>query len=243
MNTAVIEFLTKQPNSNKGQIADAINLRGLGLFNLLKKMVNEGQIIVEGEGHDATYVVAETKIEEVVTEVQTIVDEAVNTEELIIETAEGPTVESASINEKTNEQTTVEQGKQGTDVVTDVKAEPAKKTAGRNTGTYLFNGASYNKGKLINAVVAAHVAKNKNITHDKLKDVFPDTLLKRFGIFQTVEKGRELSGPKYDRYFFKEEFQIKLKDAVIVTCNQITGENILPFLEVVAKLGYVIEAE
>jgi hypothetical protein len=71
----------------------------------------------------------------------------------------------------------------------------------------------------------------------------PRQLMKRFAIFQTVAKSREISGTKYDRYFFREEFQIKLKDAVIVTCNQITSENILPFLEQCTKLGMLIETE
>lgn len=211
MNTQVIKFLKANPNSNKGQIADAINLRGLGLFNLLKRMVNDGEIVVEGEGHDATYslVLSEERSE---TEV---------------------------LNETAGEET-----EQVTAGPTQTETKAAKKQVGRNSGTYKFNGVSYNKGKLINAVVAAYCATHKNITHDKLKEVFPDTLMKRFGIFQTVEKAREISGSKYDRYFFKEEFQIKLKDCVICTCNQITSDNILPFIEIcVNKLGIVIEAE
>ncbi len=230
MNTAVIEFLTNNPNSNKGQIADGINLRGLGLFNLLKKMVNDGQIQVEGEGHDATYCIA---AEETTTETPVA-------EEAVVPASNEETTEEAG---NKNEETSDEQTEQIAAQLSETETKPAKKSAGRNTGTYLFNGVSYNKGKLINAVVAAHCAKNKNISEEKLRTVFPDTLLKRFGIFQSVEKAREISGIKYDRYFFKEEFQIKLKDCVIVTCNQITGENILPFLEVCAKLGYEITAE
>lgn len=228
MNTAVIEFLTNNPNSNKGQIADGINLRGLGLFNLLKKMVNDGQIQVKGEGHDATYSI-------VAAEATT---EAPVAEETVVAASNEETTEESGTEETVDEQT-----EQVTEQPSETETKPAKKSAGRNTGTYKFQNISYNKGKLINAVVAAHVAKNKNITHDKLKEVFPDTLLKRFGIFQIVEKAREISGVKYDRYFFKDEFQIKLKDAVIVTCNQITGENILPFLEVCAKLGYEVTAD
>lgn len=226
MNTAVIEFLTNNPNSNKGQIADAINLRGLGLFNLLKKMVNEGEIQVQGEGHDATYCIVAA---------ETIIDEHA-IEETVVTASNEETTEEADVDEATSEQ--IEQEAEQTS-----ETKHVKKNVGRNTGTYLFNGTSYNKGKLINAVVATHVAKNKNISEEKLRAVFPDTLLKRFGIFQTVEKAREISGAKYDRYFFKEEFEVKLKDAVVVTCNQITGENILPFLETAAKLGYKIEAE
>jgi hypothetical protein len=243
MNKQVIEFLTANPKSNKGQIADAVNLRGLGLFNLLKKMVNEKQITVEGEGHDATYVVAIAEVDSEEQPENKSTEVAPTNGETVVETVIEQPTEDAPITEETNAETTDEQSNQATEVKNDMKAEPAKKTAGRNTGTFKFNGTSYNKGKLIHAVVAAHVSKNKNITLNKMKEAFPDTLLKRFGIFQTESKAREISGVKYDRYFFKEEMQIKLKDAVLVTCNQITGENILPFLEAAAKLGIVIEAE
>lgn len=241
MNKQVIEFLTNNPKSNKGQIADGVNLRGLGLFNLLKKMVNEKQITVEGEGHDATFVIAEVESDEQPENKTT--EDAPSEEETTVETVIEQPTEDAPITDETKVETTDEPSNQAPEVKTEVKAEPAKKTVGRNTGTFKFNGTSYNKGKLIHAVVVAHVAKNKNITLNKLKEAFPDTLLKRFGIFQTVENAREISGAKYDRYFFKDEMQIKLKDAVLVTCNQITGENILPFLEAAATLGYTIEAE
>ncbi len=145
MNTQVIEFLTSNPNSTQGQIAYAINLRGLGLFNLLKKMVNYEQIVVEGEGHDATYVVADTKTDEVLTEVQTIVKEAINTEETTVDTIDETTVEDAPINEETNVPTTEKQSEPPADVLTAVNATPAKAQAGRNTGTYKFNGTSYTR--------------------------------------------------------------------------------------------------
>lgn len=233
----VIEFLTANPNSNKGQIADGVNLRGLGLFNLLKAMVKDGQLTVEGEGHDSTYRVASV---DAVTKEHT-------SEEMVIENPNSDEARSAESNKATNEaneETAGEQKAQATEQPAEVETKPTKKQTSRNTGSFSFMGTSYNKGKLIHAVVAAHVAKNKNITHDKLKEVFPDTLLKRFGIFQTVEKAREISGAKYDRYFFKDDLQIRLKDCVVVTCNQITSENILPFLTVAReKLGYGIDAE
>jgi hypothetical protein len=237
MNTKVIEFLTNNPNSNKAQIAEAIGgMKGLQLFNLLKKMVTDGQIILEGDGADATYHVAPA---EVVSEAQpeTVTPpDAPNTESTEVTVANDGTTEQGN-------ETAGEQPEQTTETQTKVETKPTKATTSRNTGTFKFAGSSYNKGKLINAVVTAHVAQNKNINVEKLRLAFPDTLLKRFGIFQTVEKAREISGPKYDRYFFKDDLQIKLKDAVIVTCNQITSDNLLPFLEQCSKLGIVIEAE
>lgn len=242
MNTQVIEFLTNTPNSNKAQITEATGIKGLPLFNLLKQMMKDGHIVSAGEGTEMTYSIAEAKTEQVVTEEQLTGEQTTKSNTVAAEMTE-PKEDGEEIQEPIDTETKTDETGPKEEKQHEVKATPAKNTAGRNNGTFSFNGTSYNKGKLIQAVVSAHVAKNKNITHDKLKEVFANSLLKRFGIFQTVEKAREISGAKYDRYFFKEEFQIKLKDAVIVTCNQITAENILPFLDVCAKIGYAIEAE
>ena len=51
---------------------------------------------------------------------------------------------------------------------------------------------------------------------------------------------RQISGQKYDRYAFKAEDIIKLKDKQIVVCNQWTSDNIQPLLEKAKELGYKI---
>lgn len=73
-----------------------------------------------------------------------------------------------------------------------------------------------------------------------LGKVFPDELLKRFGIFQDEETAEKIvnGGP---RYFNKPEQVIKLKDKSIVVCSQFTLANIQPFLKVAQELGYVVE--
>jgi len=224
-NENLIGFLKDNPNSNKETISNGTGLRGLVLFNLLKKMQKEEQIISQGDGDDLTY----SLIEETTDAEQTDVEK---TPDVVTDTT-------------TEEQTSTEQTKV-TDTVTN---EPAtneqtevtkKKSAGRDNSKLTFNGEAYGKGPLVRAVVAQYVKDNPIVTYDELNKIFPDTLLKRFGIFQDEKTAREIAG-KGNRYFFKEEHVIKLKDKNIVVCNQFTFDNIQPFLKVARRLGYEIE--
>lgn len=111
---------------------------------------------------------------------------------------------------------------------------------GRNNDKYQFNGNSYGKGPLVREVVRQYVASHPKTTIKKLKEVFPDELLHRFGIFQEVDHARTFGAR--DRYFFKEEHQIKLADKkVVVVCNQFTTANIQPFLKAAKALGFKIK--
>lgn len=116
----------------------------------------------------------------------------------------------------------------------------AGKSTGRDNSKFKFNGQEYGKGPLVRAVIAQHVADNPKITNKALKEVFPDELLKRFGIFQDEDTARSLSGAR-DRYFLKPEHLIKLKDKTIAVCNQFTSDNIRPFLQAAKKAGYKIK--
>lgn len=115
-----------------------------------------------------------------------------------------------------------------------------KPTKGRDNSKYKFNNEEYGKGPLVRAVVAKYVEDNPSVTHDGLKKVFPDELLKRFGIFQDEKTAKEIGG-RGERYFFKPERKIKLVDRTVVVCNQFTFENIQPFLKVAKNLGYKIK--
>ncbi|MFN8323980.1 MAG: hypothetical protein U0T74_15050 [Chitinophagales bacterium] len=126
---------------------------------------------------------------------------------------------------------------------TDEEIEPVVKSKGRNNDKYQFNGNAYGKGPLVREVVRQFVAGrggHAKTTYKQLKEAFPDDLLKRFGILQDEDTARSLSGAR-DRYFFKEEHQIKLKDKIVVCCNQFTSENIQPFLKTAKSLGFKIK--
>lgn len=158
-------------------------------------------------------------------------------EELIISEGEGPEM-VFSIVEVSGEKETPE-----TEIEDEVELEvkvPIVKSNGRDNSKYKFNNQEYGKGPLVRAIVEKYVEDNSPITLKKLKEVFPDTLLKRFGIFQDVEMAKEIGG-KGNRYFSKPEQTIKLKDKSIVVCNQFTVLNIQPLLKVAKGLGYKIK--
>lgn len=115
-----------------------------------------------------------------------------------------------------------------------------KPSKGRDNSKYKFNNEEYGKGPLVRAVVAKFVEDNPSINYDGLKKVFPDDLLKRFGIFQDEKTAKEIGG-RGERYFFKPERTIKLVDRTIVVCNQFTFDNIQPFLKVARNIGYKIK--
>jgi hypothetical protein len=114
------------------------------------------------------------------------------------------------------------------------------KSKGRDNSTLTYASEKFKKGPLIRRIISDHVAANKGITYKKLKEAFPDELLKRFGVFQDEETARQLSGAR-DRYAFQPENMIKLKDKTIAVCNQWTLDNIQPFLKAARALGYKIK--
>lgn len=191
-NQKLLTFLEQNPKSTKNEIQEATGLKGLELYNILKKLTKEETII----GHpNQTYSIA------------TI----------------GGTEEKEIVQQTTKQTTAVK-----------------PKTASRDSSKYKFEGEEYGKGPLVRAVVSKYVDDNPKTTYKQLKEVFPDELLKRFGIFQD-EKTAKAIAPKGKRYFEKPEQLIKLKDRSIVVCNQFTLVNIQPFLKVAKVLGYKIK--
>lgn len=241
MNTQVIEFLTNTPNSNKTAISEATGIKGLPLFNLLKSMMKDGQIVSAGEGNETTYALTESKPAEKITEVQPIVEQAAPSDAVKEETPAAP--EPAAEEE---EPSSTEENKEDADVKDneqqEVKATPAKATSTRDNTKYSVNGeGEYGKGPLVRAVLELHLKKNPTTTFKQLKELFPDTLMKRFGVFEEITKAKDVSG-KTDRYFMKTEHVFKTGDKKsIVVCSQWTSTLIVPFIEVAKKLGYKIK--
>ena len=126
-----------------------------------------------------------------------------------------------------------------TQVETTDDEEVTTVSKGRDNSTLKFLGMDYKKGPLVREVVRKYVEDHKP-TLKQLKDAFPDELLKRFGVWQEEDSARSIQGAR-DRYFWKEEHQIKVKGKVIVVCNQWTSANIQPFLKAARALGYKIK--
>lgn len=151
----------------------------------------------------------------------------------LVEEGEGKEA-TFSIKEETGAAVTTE-----TEIPVEDEQLPGK-SKGRNNDKYQYNGNSYGKGPLVREVVRQYVADNPKTTYKKLKEVFPDELLHRFGIFQEIDHARTFGAR--DRFFFKEEHQIKLGDKkVVVVCNQFTTANIQPFLKAAKALGFKIK--
>ncbi|WP_200975245.1 hypothetical protein [Echinicola sp. 20G] len=105
-----------------------------------------------------------------------------------------------------------------------------------------FNGESYNKGRLVNAVMKYYVELHPYITYAELKRDFPDWIQGSFGVFETFEKAEDIflnSGHK--RYYINPEETIRLNDKVISTCTQWRPDNIQKFIERSNEYGLNIE--
>ncbi len=219
-NDKLIAFLKENPNATKTAITEGTELKGLQLFNLLKKMVNDGQITATGEGNETTYSLAEADAEELV------VDETETEEQNLLteETAEGENDEAVETE------------------ATPAAIKTKNKGTGRDTCKYKFGGAEYGKGPLVRAVIAKYIEDNPTTTFKQLQEVFPPTLMKRFGVFSNESDAKKLSGSK-PRYFMKAEQLIKIKGQKepIAVCNQWTAALMVNFLSVAKGLGYKIK--
>jgi len=234
-NEQVLDFIKANPNSNKAAITAATGIKGLPLFNLLKKLVTDGQITSAGEGNNATYTLNENYTEEKTT------GEKVGTEEQNEQTVQpGSEVKEEGKEEQPGPILDDEVKKEET--VT--KETTTKASTSRDNSKYTLNNSkeTYGKGQLVRAVVAKYVEDHPDTTFKQLKEIFPDTLMKRFGVFASESEAKKLSGTK-PRYFLKPEQMIKikgLKEPICVT-NQWTAALIEPFIKVSKELGYKIK--
>ncbi len=231
MNTQVIDFLRENPNSNKAAITAGTGIKGLPLFNLLKKLVTDGHIISVGEGNYTSYSINENYSEQQVSE------EKAASEEQNEQTEQT----GAEVKAEVKEETASNDGdKKKEEPVTD--ATITKATTSRDNSKYTFNEGRYGKGPLVRAVVAKYVEDHPDTSYTQLKGIFADTLMKRFGVFASETEAKKLSGSK-PRYFLKPEQMIKIKGQKepIAICNQWTAALIEPFIKVAKELGYKIK--
>lgn len=211
MEAQLIEFLTQNPGSNKAAMATA-GLKGLSLFNAIKKLQNEGRITVDGEGADATFTLAEPV---------TLQEPAGPQEPEVQE----PTAEPK---DKKNVQNLEQPAK--------IAAQPT----GRDNTKYKFNGGEYGKGPLVLAVVKKYVEDNPDTTFKQLKEVFADTLMPRWHVFRNEQEAIKLSANK-PRYFLKHPIKLKGQKEAIVVSNQWTAALMVNFLSTMKAIGYKLK--
>ncbi len=109
---------------------------------------------------------------------------------------------------------------------------------------FIFEGKEFNKGRLVNAVIKAHVEKTPEITFSELKRDFPDSIQGSFGVFDLTAKAEDIFQRwGHKRHYIKEEEVIKLQDQTISTCTQWNPENIKGFIDQARRLGWIIEVK
>ena len=113
----------------------------------------------------------------------------------------------------------------------------------RNNDKYKIAGDTqlYGKGRVVQAAVRKYVADHPKVTYKQLKEVFPDLLLARFGVFQDENGANNLASAGRQRYFMGENDGIKLGDKrVVYACSQLTAKNLVPIIEACKKAGIKI---
>jgi len=102
----------------------------------------------------------------------------------------------------------------------------------RNFSRYEFKGETYNKSRLVNAVLKAYVAENPDINYAELEKVFPKYLQGSLGVFTTKDAAQKIyDRTGHKRFYLKPEELISLADVIISTCNQWGRENIDKFIK------------
>ena len=146
-NENLIGFLKENPNSTKETIGNGTGLKGLVLFNLLKKLQKEEQITAQGDGDDVTYsLVEETEsvgqtFDEDASEIVFKEPAGTDQTEQSTEVEENDATDTVSNEPATNEQPVVEKGK----------------STGRDNSKFSFNDELYGKGPFVKAVVSQYV--------------------------------------------------------------------------------------
>ena len=117
------------------------------------------------------------------------------------------------------------------------------KYTSKDYSKFKFNNQTYNKGRLVNAVVRAYVDQNPKITFAELSVAFPKEIQGSFGVFDKTSRAEQIhndSGRK--RHYIKPNEVINLGDnEIISTCTQWGPLNTEAFIENAKKLGFDIE--
>lgn len=112
----------------------------------------------------------------------------------------------------------------------------------RDTTKYEFNGETYNKRRLVHAVVKHYIEQHPGITLNILKRKFPDTLHGTFEVIAERTSAQQLYYDKqHKRHFLADSEILRLNSGQeIAVCNQWGIGNIGPFIKVAESLGYDI---
>ena len=110
-----------------------------------------------------------------------------------------------------------------TEVAVEKKDAKKKQEQNKDLTTYNFNGEKLGKGPFVLALVKHYVKHHPKATEKDLKEIFPDSIISRYGVFtdlKTAETKSKTSGKK--RYFINPDQVIKIGGKDYAVTNQWT---------------------
>ncbi len=113
-----------------------------------------------------------------------------------------------------------------------------KQVQNRNTTTYKFQNKEYGKGPIVLAVVQHYVKSHPKCTEAHLKEIFPDSIISRYGVFtdlKTAISKSKTSGKK--RYFLNPDQLLTIGKSQYAVTNQWTAKLMEKFLAALKEKG------
>ena len=108
----------------------------------------------------------------------------------------------------------------------------------------IFNGQECRKGKWVQAVLAFYVSSNPNVTYKELKELFPDHLVRTFGLFRKSDEARKINIAGKQRYHSRRDMILTLGCGTEVSVtNQISRDNFPGIVEAYKKTGIITDVE
>lgn len=101
-------------------------------------------------------------------------------------------------------------------------------------------GVALPKSKLVLEIVKHYAAQNGPLTLAELKETFPDSLLKPFGVVASLEEANPSNFSGHKRYYVDEP--IMLSDGPAAVCTQWRAGSIKNFIACAEDLGYKISS-
>jgi hypothetical protein len=126
----------------------------------------------------------------------------------------------------------------------DYREMMAKFKSTKDFSKYSFNGAIYNKRRLVHAVVRLYLIDHNNIDLFDLQAIFPKSLNGIYEVICPISEAKRIEKDTgQSRHFIKDHDLLKLNDGqTIAVCTQWgAGINIERFLARAKEIGFVIE--
>ena len=117
-----------------------------------------------------------------------------------------------------------------------------KTISGRDNSKYNFDGQEkFSKGRLVLAVLQKYASEHKQTSLSKLQEVFDSEKIQpRYGVLREISAAKKTTKNGRERYFFKQDDQIKIGKETAVCTNQWGLSAITPLIKIIHKIGYKV---